>query len=193
MSSDEQLFALESLWHLVVDDALGQPLDDRRLAHSGLADEHRVVLGSALEHLHRATNLVVAADHRVELALFGPLGEVLGVALQRLALVFGIGAVDLLPTPDLVDRRLDRSLVRARAPHDLAQGPLILDRCEQKKFARDVLIVALLGELVGHIEQPVEIRRDVDLAGGSLNLGQTIEGFHELESKLIGVDPGPAE
>ena len=40
-----------------------------------LADQHRVVLGAPLQHLDGAADLVVAADHRVELAL-GALGEV---------------------------------------------------------------------------------------------------------------------
>ena len=58
------------------DDALGQALDDRGLADAGLADQHRVVLGAALQDLDGAADLVVAADHRVELALAGPLGEI---------------------------------------------------------------------------------------------------------------------
>jgi hypothetical protein len=50
-------------------DALRQALDDRGLAHPGLADQHRVVLGPAREHLDGAADLLVAADHRVELPL----------------------------------------------------------------------------------------------------------------------------
>ena len=37
----------QALRHVAVDDALGQALDDRRLADAGLTDEHRVVLGAA--------------------------------------------------------------------------------------------------------------------------------------------------
>ena len=62
------------------DDALGEPLDDRGLADAGLADQHGVVLRAAREHLDHAADLVVAADHRVELALLGGLGEVAAVA-----------------------------------------------------------------------------------------------------------------
>ena len=50
-------------------DAAGEPFDDRRLADAGLADEHRVVLGAARQHLDDAADLLVAADHRIELAL----------------------------------------------------------------------------------------------------------------------------
>jgi uncharacterized protein YjiS (DUF1127 family) len=47
----------------------GRALDDRGLADAGLADQHRVVLGAAREHLDDAADLLVAADDRIELAL----------------------------------------------------------------------------------------------------------------------------
>ena len=78
--------SLQRLGHFAVDDALRQAFDDRGLADAGLADQHRVVLGAPLQHLDRAADLVVAADHRVELALPGALGQVDRVFLQRLAL-----------------------------------------------------------------------------------------------------------
>ena len=65
-----------------VDDALREALDDRGLAHAGLADQHGVVLGAAREHLHRAADLLVAADHRIELAAPRDRGEVAAEALQ---------------------------------------------------------------------------------------------------------------
>ena len=66
----------QGLRDVVVDDALGEALDDRRLADAGLADQHRVVLRAAGEDLDDAADLVVAADHRVELAVARGLGEV---------------------------------------------------------------------------------------------------------------------
>ena len=65
----QQPLVLQALRHVAVDDALRQALDDRGLADAGLADQHRVVLGPAREHLDDAADLLVAADHRVELAL----------------------------------------------------------------------------------------------------------------------------
>ena len=55
--------------HVAADDALRQPLDDRRLADARLADQHRVVLGAPRQHLDDAADLLVAADDRIELAL----------------------------------------------------------------------------------------------------------------------------
>ena len=69
MSSTSTRLFFERIGHLAVDDALRQAFDDRRLADARLADQHRVVLGAPLQHLDGAADLVVAADHRVELAL----------------------------------------------------------------------------------------------------------------------------
>ena len=68
---DESL-VLQRLRHVAADDALRDALDDRRLADARLADEHRVVLRAAREHLHHAADLFVAADDRVDLALAAP-------------------------------------------------------------------------------------------------------------------------
>lgn len=79
--------------HVALDDALRQPLDDRRLADARLADEHRVVLRAAAQDLDGTPNLLVAADHGVELLVARRLGEVAGVALERVVALLGGGAV----------------------------------------------------------------------------------------------------
>ncbi len=65
----DQPLALQRLRHIAGDDALGQPLDDRRLADARLADQRGVVLGAAGEDLHDPLDLGLAADHRVELVV----------------------------------------------------------------------------------------------------------------------------
>ncbi len=71
-----ELLARERLGDVVGDDPLGQALDDGGLAHARLADEHRVVLGAAREHLHDPFDLLLAPDDRVELVIAGERGEV---------------------------------------------------------------------------------------------------------------------
>ena len=68
----QQLLVLQAFRHVAVDDAQRQALRDRRLADAGLADQHRIVLGAARQHLDGAADFFVAADDRVELALRGP-------------------------------------------------------------------------------------------------------------------------
>ena len=67
-----------------------RPFDDGRLADARVADEHGVVFGPAGKHLHDAPDFVVAADHRVDLALAGFFGQVLTVLFERLVFAFRI-------------------------------------------------------------------------------------------------------
>ena len=59
--------ALEPLGHVAGDDPLREPLHDRGLAHAGIADQDRIVLRAAREHLDYAPDLLVAPDYGVEL------------------------------------------------------------------------------------------------------------------------------
>ena len=97
----DQLAVAQALGHVAGDDPLGEALDDRRLADAGLADQHGVVLGAAAQHLDHAPDLVVAADHRVELALRGRLGQVAAEALERLELVLRVLVGDAVAAADL--------------------------------------------------------------------------------------------
>ena len=71
-----ELLAGQGLGDLVGHDALRQSLDDGRLAHAGLADQHGVVLGPPGEDLHDPLDLLLTADDRVELAVAGQLRQV---------------------------------------------------------------------------------------------------------------------
>ena len=108
--------ALQPLGHVARDDALREPLGDRRLPHAGLADEHRVVLRAPREHLHDAADLLVAADDRIELARLGERGQIAAVLLERLVRALGILRGDLLPAAHALERlRAARRAERRRA------------------------------------------------------------------------------
>ena len=62
----------EQFRHVAFNDHLGKALDDGRLADARLPQEDGVVLLTAAENLHDALDFALAADHRVELALAGP-------------------------------------------------------------------------------------------------------------------------
>ena len=63
-------------------DALGDTLHNGAFSHAGLADEHGVVLFAPAQNLDDAGNFRVAAYHRVQLALAGCPGEVIGKLLN---------------------------------------------------------------------------------------------------------------
>ncbi len=109
----DHALVLQLLGHVAGDDALREPFDDGGLAHAGLADQHRIVLGAARQHLHYATYLFVASDHGIELALTGQLCQIASVALQRLVLGFGILVGDLLISAHRRQRAKDVVVGRA--------------------------------------------------------------------------------
>ena len=80
----------EALGDVAANDTLGEPLRDRRLSDSRLADENGVVLRSAGENLDHTTDLVVSADDRIELALSGELREISAVLGKRLVGRLGV-------------------------------------------------------------------------------------------------------
>ncbi len=86
----DHAFVLQCLRNVAGDDALGQAFHDGGLAHTRLADEHGIILGAAGENLNHPANFFVTSDDRVKLAAAGQLGEITGVALQRLVLGFRI-------------------------------------------------------------------------------------------------------
>ncbi len=63
---------LQAFRHVAAHDAPRQAFNDGGLAHAGFADQHRVVLGTAAQHLDDAADLLIAADDRVELAARAP-------------------------------------------------------------------------------------------------------------------------
>src|SRR5699024_9067406 len=67
----DDTFAAQRFRHVAGDDALREPFHDGGLADARLPDQHGVVLGAAREHLDHSPNLVIPADHWVELAVPG--------------------------------------------------------------------------------------------------------------------------
>ncbi len=95
--------ALQAFRHVAGDDPLGETLRDRGLADPWLADQHRVVLRPAREHLDHAPDLLVAPDDRVELALLRGLGQVAAELRERLVGALGVLARDALAAAHILD------------------------------------------------------------------------------------------
>ncbi len=67
----EEFLVLETVGDIAFDDADGQSFHDRGFADSRFADEHGIILRSAGEDLHHASDFVVSTDHGIEFALSG--------------------------------------------------------------------------------------------------------------------------
>ena len=185
----QDALVLQALGHLAVDDALREAFDDGGLADTRLADQHRVVLGAPLQHLDRAADLIVAADDRIELAGARARGQVDGVFLERLALLFRTRIVDLFAAAHFLDRLLDRGARGLHLLERLAERTTILDRRQHEQLAGDELIAALLRQLVGDVEQSAQIVRALHVAAMALDLRQAVDDVGEQRAQPVDVDP----
>ena len=79
--------------HFAVHDAARQPFGDRGLADAGFADEERVVLLAAAQHLDGAADLGVAPDQRVDLAFARLLVEIDAIGVECVAFLLRLVAV----------------------------------------------------------------------------------------------------
>ena len=118
------------------DDPLREALDDGGLADAGVADQDGVVLGAAGEDLDDPADLLVAADHGVELAALRLGGQVAPVLVERAEGVLRVGRGDAMRAADLGDR-LDEVLAIGQQVGDAG---LRLGQGEQDVLGRDVLV-----------------------------------------------------
>ena len=143
------------------EDAACEALDDGCFAHAGLADEHRVVLRAAAQHLDDATNLLVAPDDGVELATAA--GELrsgsLGVFFESLELAFGVLVGDALRTAD-GSQRLKDGIMRGAGGEQSIDGRVAFfaREAEEQMLGGDVLILEvgrLFEGLLDGLAEPV--------------------------------------
>ena len=153
--------------HFAVDDAARQPFGDRGLADAGIADEQRIVLRAAAQHLNGAADLGVAADQRIDLALARLLVEVDAIGVERVALllrlVAALGVVLLVGAAH-----------RARLRHARPLGDAVADVID-RVVARHVLLLQEIG--------------GVALALGE-DRDQHIGAGHFLAARRLHVDDG---
>ena len=162
---ERQQFLVEQAFrHVAIDDAQRQALDDRGLADAGLADQHRIVLGPARQHLDRAADFLVAADDRIELAVARRLRQVAGIFLQRVIGVFRRRRVRGAALAQRLDGGIEVLRRDAGSGEDFsgvaASAP---ERARAKPLDRDKAVAGLLARLLGGIEHPSQSRIEIDL------------------------------
>ena len=157
--------ALEALGDVARDDALGEALDDRRLADARLADQDRVVLRAAREHLDDAAHLVVTADHRVELAGLGERRQVAPVLRERAVALLGVGGRGRLAAAQVAQGREQRGLGDAGARERLAHGAGRLGEAEQQVLGRGEAVA----ERARLADRPLEHAAEAERRGGRVD------------------------
>ena len=172
----DNALALQAFGHVAAENAAGEAFDDGGLADTGLADEHRVVLRSARQHLDHAPDFLVAADHRIELAFAGELGEVAAVPLERLVCALGVLARHALRTAD-ADHRCE-DLVACQAAFGEQPGGGGASRLgrdgDEQVLGADVLVLQPLCFGFGEIGDQLEPGREARLRA-AVRLGNLAE------------------
>ena len=150
--------------HVAAHDALGEALGDGGLADSRLADEDRVVLRPAAEHLDDATDLLVASDDRVQLALAGGLGQVAAVFLEGLVGRLGVLVRHAMAPSDLSERFQGGGRRHPGLLHDPRRRRVPgFERGEEQVLGRDVLVAHPFGNGVRIGQDAPRLVRELQL------------------------------
>ena len=149
----------------------------------GLADEHRVVLRAAAEHLLDALELVLAADERIELVLHRRLGQIAAELGQQRRF--------LDPRQRrLLVQQLDDVLADGVEPHPLfhedrgGDRPLLAEDAEQQVLGPDVVVQQPVGFFGRKLQHPLGFRAERDLDRGRHLLAEDRPAFDFLADVL---------
>jgi len=180
------LFVLEVFGNVSGHNALRQAFHDSRLANAGFADQDRVVLCSARQHLDHAPDLGIAPDNRVKFPCAGQLGQVAAVFCQSFVRCLGIGVGDPLGAAHLLHGRQQVLVGRAVgtkhfARRILAQG----DHPQQHMLCAKVQIFQGLCFFPGGLEHAVCDAAQAYLRGCSRNLGQGLQPLLDSGENLL--------
>src|SRR5882672_2172273 len=173
--------------HIARDDALRQAFDDRRLAHTRLANQHRVVLRSPRQHLHQAPNLLVAPNHRVQLPLARQFRQIARIPLQSLELGFWIRIRNPLGSP-YGGQRLQNRLVRSPKPSQNLLRRIVLSprRRQQQMLGRNIFVLKGVGLFERLLKQLLSGLRKLRLLhAAARHLGQPVNLLQGLRCNLL--------
>ena len=172
----EDLPVLQVFGHVAPDDPLGQALCDGGLAHAGLTDEHRVVLGLPGQDADHVANLAVAADDRVQLLRPGPLHQILAVFLQHIIGLLRVVGGDPLVAPHVLQRSQKPLLGDLKSLEQLLDAAFrILDQAQEDMLHRNEVILHAAGLLFGGVEGLVKLLGNINfirLPAAAADLGQ---------------------
>ena len=172
-----------------------KPFDDGGLADARLADQHRIVLGAAGEHLDGAADFLVAADHRIELAVARRLGEIARIFLERVIGVLGRTRIRGAALAQRLDRGVEILRRDANPFEDFARLVVLLDReRKQESLDGDEGIARLLRKLFRGIEHARERRIDVKLARpAAFHLGALLQRRLDLGQRFARAPAGAVD
>ena len=153
---------LHPLRDVAAQDALGQALDDRGLADSGLADQDGVVLGFSRQDPDDPADLAVAPDDGIQLPRARLRYQVDAVLLERLVGVLRVGAGHSLIAANRAQGPQQVVATDAMLPEDLRRFPVSGEDGKSEVLDGYELILEPVGFLFGFHQHLVEIPRHAD-------------------------------
>ena len=187
----QQRLVGKRLRHLAIDDALREPLGNRRLADPGLADQNRIVLRAPRQDLDGAPDLGLAPDDRVELAAPRGVGDVGRVFRQRLVAVLGGVAVGGAALAHVGDGRSDTRGINTGFLQDPADGALGLDHREEQRVDGKKAVAERFRFAFGSLKYACELDVKLKLVGAaSRHGGYRGNGLVQLSLQRIKVAAG---
>ena len=191
VEGDDHL-VLEPIRDVAVDDPPGEPLDDGRLADARVADQDRVVLGSARQNLDDAADLLVPSNDRVELASAGLLREVARILLDRLERRLGVLGGDALAATDGAQGFQHFAGGGACLSEEIRRGATTLGQRQKQMLDGDKIVVKLLGLGLRRLQHESETVIDVG-SGASLHVRPGLQEVSEAHTESCNVDSNPLQ
>ena len=140
----DQLAVFQVFGDIPSDDTPCQTFGDGSFAHTGFADEDRVVLGAPGKDLDHTADLIVTSDDRIQFILHGKESQIFGVFFQRLKGPFRVRRGDTLGAPDGLERLQNLFAVDTGVVEQfLGSGTGTVENTHEKVFHADVLVVHL--------------------------------------------------
>ena len=179
--------------HVAIDNAVCNTLRNSGFTHARLADQNRIVLGSARENLQHAADLLVAANHGVELASTRLLVKVDSILTQRIELLRRGGRIDLRALAELGDGRLQILLGCARLLQKALSLTALGNQAKQQVLNRGILVAKGRGEVDRTLHHQRRLVRKILLARSARHLRQRGHGTLNILAQELDIDPDTSQ
>ena len=169
----EDALVFQDVRNFTLLDALSKTFGDGRLAHTRLADQHRIVLGATSQDLDDPVDFIVATHHGVKLGLTGHLGEVAAEFIQgwRLGGTFCSTATTAAGhfggfTQHANDLSSDLGQIHTQVLEHTGRNAFTFpDQAEQQMLGTDVVVTQLPCFLKGQLKDALRSWREGNLNG----------------------------
>ena len=139
------------------------------------------------KHLDHPANLVVPADHGIELAFLRQLGQVSAILLQRLVFVFRVRVSHALSSPNPTQCLINTVFRHAMTRQEPGSAAVRdVKHAEQQMLRADVLVGHLAGVLFGLLQHLAQAAAD-DRLGAVREFGQAFELGRRLAPDLADI------